>query len=1308
MSNVGFGFVETKRARETILAAAKNSVVELEDFVSVSVDAGTVHHVAFSADDKLIYVGLSTGAVWIYRTGRIKMGSSAPIHKVQVADAGIHTMRPNPEAFPDICVVLDVNNQLAITRTPDKVDKLPIKATCLCWSRKGKQLVVGTEGGILKQITVEGVVKNEIKPPDAFANKPDVKDQDSCPQMTIPTKFEDEESAAEPIVKESKPSKPAQSKEIEAAKSQGSAESSKPAAPSLFSNAQTQPTPFKAPENAATLPAVDKPPSISFGTAAISDTAKAPSFSFSPQPNDATKQPISFGNLQGSSAQKPLQLFGSAVGSSVSKPEGVKSDFSFGGASGFGSPANKPPAKPEASAAEGGQQKVSFGSALPQKPQTAAAPLKMSPFANPSAKAPAQPEPPKLFGTPLQKPAVSQKAEPAQKKEVDEKPVALQDPKKLPLLQVFDHIYKEVTAEIEESKVQVKNLVAAIEESEKITGSLSGSSKMGDIPLLTSVVSDYAEEAKSLSAKTKLIDTVRNEITEAILITEAKRGQCDKLISILKGETSLDTNVGYGLGPEQEMLQAKLRKKLMYFEETLRTVNYSLLEIEKHTNATLGSSRINYDWDTICRNARRMTAFSLEVSARVDGLAKEFRKLLTPPSVKSTPVKGVSKFAVDDSDDSNDSLRPSTFGSVSSTIVQKRHFLNELKDAFEKNAAKIVRVTARPAEPPLPLEELCQLYRDKLVSPKKSKAPPTPITAAEAAKAPESPQRIAQMAPSSSGPSAFTNVSGQPPVSAASAFPSFAKSQATLSEASAFPSFAPPQATSSGVSAFPTLSFAATAPAIKPLFPVQAPVASKTNPAEFEEEDVKSLNSEEEKTEEFEQEDYEEDGENYDDEGEEGEEYYDEFSQEGEEVYEEDEDYSDVNADEISESAGEESGLTSQNNAPITFGVGLSKQSESKKSAFAFATSSDGPKSSSSFTVSTQSSTKSAFNFAATDNTATQMKPSTEGASTKADEPKISFGFATITKNSTEAKMGKEDVSSDADKPKVGIAFGAAKSNEAKASSDSDKPSRIPQFNSAIPSSTKEPASAITFGSTNAATPSFFSSLTTKTDTTAPFAAQNKAVSAFGTVSFASPFATPKFEAKPVSDEKSMTGSTSPVKEEKPSSSRSSPAKEEGTASERSSPVKAEEPGSGLFSPVTKDKSASGRSSPLKEDKSASGRLSPVKDEKPVSGRSSPVKEEEPNSGRSSPVKDEKQAMGRSSPAKEVESSPGRSSPVKEENSFKEVPSKKDQGVDELSSRNKEASLMEASQPAESKSNTQATPVFSNSKAISSETSANT
>jgi hypothetical protein len=70
--HAGFGFCETKKIREAILASSKNSVIEYKEHTTVEIADSSVEHISLSADDKLIYVGLKNGSVWVYRTGAVR------------------------------------------------------------------------------------------------------------------------------------------------------------------------------------------------------------------------------------------------------------------------------------------------------------------------------------------------------------------------------------------------------------------------------------------------------------------------------------------------------------------------------------------------------------------------------------------------------------------------------------------------------------------------------------------------------------------------------------------------------------------------------------------------------------------------------------------------------------------------------------------------------------------------------------------------------------------------------------------------------------------------------------------------------------------------------------------------------------------------------------------------------------------------------------------------------------------------------------------------------------------------------------
>ncbi|KAI8836205.1 hypothetical protein BJ741DRAFT_191832 [Chytriomyces cf. hyalinus JEL632] len=96
----------------------------------------------------------------------------APYKTVRSASKAHLILQPNPETFADMCAVLTAGHDLLMLNEVSGdftlLDK--VKGTrAMAWSRKGKQLAVGDVKGVVRQISLEGVVKNVIQPPSQYA-----------------------------------------------------------------------------------------------------------------------------------------------------------------------------------------------------------------------------------------------------------------------------------------------------------------------------------------------------------------------------------------------------------------------------------------------------------------------------------------------------------------------------------------------------------------------------------------------------------------------------------------------------------------------------------------------------------------------------------------------------------------------------------------------------------------------------------------------------------------------------------------------------------------------------------------------------------------------------------------------------------------------------------------------------------------------------------------------------------------------------------------------------------------------------------
>ncbi|KAJ3090807.1 hypothetical protein HK102_002594, partial [Quaeritorhiza haematococci] len=172
-TNTGFGVAFTKDIIKVFTDGPEKKVLEFRSSKNITVQDESdakVLHLKLSADELTIVVGLTNGYILLYDVPSIVHTENASTvsftHRVQVGEPGsVIDLLPNPEAYPDVCAVLSTD-AVRIVKLSGEVTPLPLpNVTAICWSPKGKQLVCGLVDGTLKQVTIDGTVKNTMNPP---------------------------------------------------------------------------------------------------------------------------------------------------------------------------------------------------------------------------------------------------------------------------------------------------------------------------------------------------------------------------------------------------------------------------------------------------------------------------------------------------------------------------------------------------------------------------------------------------------------------------------------------------------------------------------------------------------------------------------------------------------------------------------------------------------------------------------------------------------------------------------------------------------------------------------------------------------------------------------------------------------------------------------------------------------------------------------------------------------------------------------------------------------------------------------------
>ncbi|KAF2237406.1 hypothetical protein EV356DRAFT_496191 [Viridothelium virens] len=140
----------------------------------LSIDVPRLSQVAFSADENFLVISAESGGGFaIYNVSEIMQGNKQPSSQIGTNGISVRALVPNPAAdFAYFFSIITTKGQLMLANLNDKQlingPQGPVikdGASCVSWSRKGKQLVVGLGNGTAVQMTPDGVVKAEIPRP---------------------------------------------------------------------------------------------------------------------------------------------------------------------------------------------------------------------------------------------------------------------------------------------------------------------------------------------------------------------------------------------------------------------------------------------------------------------------------------------------------------------------------------------------------------------------------------------------------------------------------------------------------------------------------------------------------------------------------------------------------------------------------------------------------------------------------------------------------------------------------------------------------------------------------------------------------------------------------------------------------------------------------------------------------------------------------------------------------------------------------------------------------------------------------------
>ncbi|KAI8599202.1 hypothetical protein EDD21DRAFT_355678 [Dissophora ornata] len=166
-SSDGFIFDTLSALRSAFENGSPDSENKLAAKTRVAIPKDALRIIRLSADELTVIVALAGGEVRLYSVENLRSNPKGATPNAEFAAGDeILDIRPNPAIDRNgLAAVLLKNGTIKLINTSDNntVTLNKKKYTAMAWSSKGKQIMCGTDAGILQQIDPEGVVKKEHK-----------------------------------------------------------------------------------------------------------------------------------------------------------------------------------------------------------------------------------------------------------------------------------------------------------------------------------------------------------------------------------------------------------------------------------------------------------------------------------------------------------------------------------------------------------------------------------------------------------------------------------------------------------------------------------------------------------------------------------------------------------------------------------------------------------------------------------------------------------------------------------------------------------------------------------------------------------------------------------------------------------------------------------------------------------------------------------------------------------------------------------------------------------------------------------------